>query len=527
MKNLNIEQIRQKLEQRIQNDKFLSLKDLPGPDTFKDIKKATSRIISAINNKETITIVGDYDADGVASTAIMLEFFSIALGVKINHIIPNRFKDGYGVSTSIVDKINSGIIITVDNGISAIEAANICKQKSIDLIITDHHIVGEILPNAYAIVNPKQNDCNFPFKDICGAQVAWYLCASIKKELNLSYNLIQLFDFLTIAIVADVMPMVSLNKTLVKKGLNSILNSKRPAFIAIRNRFALNNNLSEDDIGFKIAPLINCAGRMDDANLALDFLLSFDEYEANEHLDNLLELNDKRKQEQLDMFEDAKSKVNIKDNVIIVSSDKWNEGILGIVASKLCDKYKKPSFVFKKKDNLFKASARSVGNINLYDLLSEVKDLTLGYGGHKGAAGVLVENTNMDEFKKQINHNIIDLPKEDRVLIQNIFCIINLDLINNELYNLINLYRPFGLDNLMPNFAFIDLNIINITKIGKSKQYQKIVVSNGNVNVDLLVFIDIDDFKIGETISFVACISKNEFRGDITYNLLFKELYIL
>jgi single-stranded-DNA-specific exonuclease len=225
---------------------------LPPPLSFKDIEKATKRICQAIENDETINIVGDYDADGVISTAIMVEFFTKAIGIEVNYIIPNRFTHGYGISAKILDDIYEGIIITVDNGISAIEAGKICKKRGLDLIITDHHTVGENIPDAYAIVNPKQVDCEFPFSDICGANVAWYLCASIKKELGLEFNLMEFFDLLTIAIVADVMPMKSLNKTVVKRGLQELSNSNRPAIVAIKERFGL-SKINEEDIGFKIA----------------------------------------------------------------------------------------------------------------------------------------------------------------------------------------------------------------------------------------------------------------------------------
>jgi len=524
MKKLNINQIQDELQKRIQDDEFTSLKDMPTPDGFKDIKKATQRIVQALKNDETINIVGDYDADGVNSTAIMLEFFNKAVGVEVNHIIPNRFEHGYGVSEKILELIYDGIIITVDNGISAVVPAKICKQRGIDLIITDHHTVGSVLPDAYAIVNPKQEDCQFPFPEICGAHVAWYLCASIKKELDLKYNLMELFDFLTVAIVADIMPMVSLNQTIVKRGLQLLGKSQRPAFIALRERFGFSNIITEEDIGFKIAPLINCAGRMEDASLALEFLLSYDIYEANEHLDYLIELNERRKKEQLNIFEDAKTQVNIDDEVIVVASEQWNEGIVGIVASKLCDKYKKPSFVFKINSSVAKASARSVANINLYDLITKVKDLTIGYGGHKGAAGLLVKTPNLDELRIQLNQAIKLLPQEDKVLSANALCSIELSDVNHELFNMINTFRPYGLENPSPVFYFENLNIVSLIKMGKNKEFKKLVVSDSIANIDLLIFIDVDDLYVGDKISFCASVSKNDFRNEITYNLMLKEL---
>ena len=190
---INKSELKSLLASRLKDDTFTTLKELPNPSSFKDIHKATLRVLQAINTNEKITIVGDYDVDGVVSTTIMVDFFK-KLGITVDWIVPNRFKHGYGLSPKIVDKINSGLIITVDNGISAIQSALLCKEKGLDLIITDHHTVGDEIPDCYAIINPKQNDCQFPYKEICGAQVAWYFCASIKKALNQNINLMEFFD---------------------------------------------------------------------------------------------------------------------------------------------------------------------------------------------------------------------------------------------------------------------------------------------------------------------------------------------
>lgn len=524
MKKLDIDEILNKLEDRFKDDKFTTLKDMPTPELLKDMDKATKRIVQALKDDETINIIGDYDADGVNSTAIMVEFFNKALGVEVNYIIPNRFEHGYGISEKILDLIYDGIIITVDNGISAVVPADICKQRGLDLIITDHHTVSNKIPDAYAIINPKQEDCLFPFEDICGANVAWYLCASLKRELNLDYNLLELFDFLTIAVVADIMPMVGLNKTIVKKGLQLLSCSTKPFAIALRQKLSL-NSINEEDIGFKIAPLINCAGRMEDASLALDFLLSYDLPEALEHIEYLIQLNENRKKEQLDIFEDAKIQVdNNNDEVIVVSSNSWNEGIIGIVASKLCDRYKKPSFVFSINKDIAKASARSVGDINLYDLITEVKDNVLGYGGHKGAAGLSVKTDNLEPFKCSINKALKDIPIDKKVIKDNIFCELSLSNVDENLYNIIQRFRPFGLDNKLPIFYFKDIKVLDISYMGKNKEYKKIIVSDGFTTVELVVFIDIEAIYVNDFINFTATIGKNEFKNNTTYNLMLKDI---
>jgi len=522
MNRLKINDIEQILHNRIKDDSYKTLKSIPTPDNFKDMQKATMRIVEAIKNDETINVVGDYDVDGVTSTAIIVNFFT-ALGVEVNYIIPNRFEHGYGLSPIILKQIYDGIIITVDNGISAIEAANICKERGLDLIITDHHTVGVELPDAFAIVNPKQSDCSFPFKDICGAQVAWYLCASIKNSLNFQYNLMELFDLLALAIVADVMPMKSLNQTMVKVGLKSIQNSTRPCMVALRQRYGL-DTITEEDIGFKIAPLINCAGRMSDPSIALEFLLSFDEFEANMQLDYLIELNEMRKQEQLQIFNEAKEQVDESDKVIVVASQNWNEGIIGIVASKLCEKYKKPSIVFSIDNQKAKASARSTSQINLYELIASCREVLNGFGGHKQAAGLSIQSEKIPQFKNMLNSNIDDLVvlKEDiESLSLGEFCINEVGI---NSYNLIESYRPYGITNPYPIFTFSSLKVLSATKMGKNKEYTKLEVSNGNTSIEVVIFTDFEEVNIGDKISFTANISKNEFRGDVKFNLMFKEL---
>lgn len=518
---LTLQTIESILQSRIKNYEYTSLGTLPQPGLFKDMQKATQRIVEAINANETINIVGDYDVDGIVSTAIMVEFFNF-LNYPVNYVIPNRFEHGYGLSPKILEQIHEGLIITVDNGISAHEAALICKQRGLDLIITDHHTVGQTLPQAYAIINPKQNDCTYPYSDICGAQVAWYLCASIKNVLKVDYNLMELFDILSLAIVADIMPMVSLNQTIVKKGLQLISTSKKESLKAIKYRFGI-ENFTEEDIAFKIAPLLNCAGRMADPNIALEFLLSKNSFEADQNLDFLIELNEARKQEQLKIFNEAKLQVEENTNVIVVASENWNEGIIGIVASKLCEKYKKPSFVFSIDGETAKASSRSTPETHLYNLIDLCKHHLIGFGGHKQAAGMSCFARNIQSFAMDLNEMFHTLPQSNENVCQSILGKLQLQSVNEDLYNLIESFRPFGQENPYPIFQFENLTVIQSNSIGKNKEYQKLLVGDSRTMIDVLVFSDQEPIMQGATISFLAQISKNEFRGNKTYNLLLKE----
>ncbi|TET86834.1 MAG: single-stranded-DNA-specific exonuclease RecJ, partial [Sulfurovum sp.] len=273
---------------------FLSLKDLPQPSTFKDMDRATARIVDAIKNKEKITIIGDYDVDGVTSTTLMKLFFD-EIEYPVEWIIPNRFRDGYGLSANIIPRIlGTDLAITVDNGISAVYAAKLCKDEGIELIITDHHLLAPEVPEAYAIIDQKQNECEFPYSDVCGAQIAWYLIASLKNALNVKINMMDYMELVSIAIIADMMPLQHINRTMVLAGIKALNSSKRPAIKAFLEHSG-KEALSSEDIAFFLAPLLNSAGRMEDASFSVDFLASKNIYDARVRLERLIEFNTLRK----------------------------------------------------------------------------------------------------------------------------------------------------------------------------------------------------------------------------------------
>jgi len=497
------------LSARNSNNPYSKLADIPKPDTFKDIKKATTRIKEAILKKETITVVGDYDVDGVVSTTIVVDFFE-KINYKVNYIIPNRFKHGYGLSTKIVDLIDDGLVITVDNGISAVASSKLLNEKGVDLIITDHHTVGEELPVALAIINPKQEDCNFPFKEICGAQVAWYLCAAIKSELNLDVKMSNFLDLLCIAIIADIMPMTSLNFTMVKQGLKKIKTSKRPALIEL-NEIMRKEKFISDDIGFFIAPKINSAGRMEDASTAVKFLLSGTAYEARDGLYELNDLNEHRKTLQEQISCKAMTEVNDEDTVIVVWGEDWHEGVIGIVASKLSNHYKKPAFIFSITNGIAKGSARSNGEINLHEVITQTQELILGFGGHKNAAGLSLKQENLINFKNNVNEIV---RFNDKPLHNPIKTIGELDMasVDMEFISIIEEFEPYGLDNTKPIFKIQNAIILKEEFIGKDKNHLKLTLKVDGFLFEALKFHN--NFKINkDKINLIVSVNKNEFRG--------------
>jgi single-stranded-DNA-specific exonuclease len=508
------------LSARHLNNPYSKLADLPSPDNFKDIDIATKRIKKAILEKETITIVGDYDVDGVVSTTIMLDFFK-TIGVKVNHIIPNRFEHGYGLSVKIVDLIKEGLVITVDNGISAYAASVKLKEKNIDLIITDHHTVGTQIPIALAIINPKQHDCNFEFKDICGAQVAWYLCAAIKKELNLDVNMSNFLDLLCVAIIADIMPMTALNYTLVKQGLKKIKTSSREAFKRL-NEVMSKEILVSDDIGFFIAPKLNSAGRMDDASVALSFLLSENAFNANETLSLLDELNNYRKTLQEEISKKADSKTDKNDNAVIVWGEDWHEGVIGIVASKLSHAHKKPAFIFSIHNGIAKGSARANAHINLYDVITKAKHLLLGYGGHKNAAGLSLDASNLEEFKTIINDEL-ESSKDDLHIEPITLGELDVSSVDLDFISIIEQFEPYGLENHRPIFKISNVTLVKYDLLGKDKNHLKLTLNSEGIIFEALKFND-SNTNIPQNLDLIVSISKNEFRGVVTPQYLIQDI---
>lgn len=519
---LTKEDIKDILSERFADDKFTKLSSMPPPDLFKDIKKASQRVQEAVQKDQKVVIVGDYDVDGVISSTILSSFFD-SLGLQNKVIIPNRFSDGYGISEKVMQRADADLIVTVDNGISAIEGAQICKQRGIDLIITDHHTPPSVLPEAYAVINPKQNDCGFPTGEICGAQVAWYFAAAVKEQMDLDYDMSPYLDLLCIAIIADMMELKGLNRTIVRKGIKYLNNSKRPAFLAIKELFSKKEFKSEN-ISFLIAPLLNSAGRMDDAFLAYEFLKSSDMSDAMEKLEEIVDLNNRRKECEAELFEVSLSSAEKDKNIIVVGGEGWHEGVIGIVAARLAKRFKKPAIVFSISKDKAKGSARSVGQIDILSLVKKQEDLLLGFGGHKGAAGVSVSKENFSAFKEAIEQDAKEIEDSKFISSQEILGELDAGQIDFELLSILENYEPYGQKNPKPQFVIKEAYVKVDKLIGRDKNHQKLILKANNNTHESLYFNFDREVKRGDFIDIVFTISKNEYRGFITPQLLIKQI---
>ncbi|NLK66107.1 MAG: single-stranded-DNA-specific exonuclease RecJ [Campylobacteraceae bacterium] len=521
---LGKKEVRELLESRFENDIHRKISEIPLPCHLKDTYKAAERIKTAIENNEKIAVVGDYDVDGIVSSVIVAEFLEL-FGVDFTVKIPNRFSDGYGLNPKILDELDGvSLIITVDNGISANEAADICLKRGIDLIITDHHEPPPVLPRAYAIVNPKQIECPFPDVEICGAEVAWYLVGALKEVCGVEYDMGNALDLLVIAIMADMMELRDMNRVLVKMGLKKLNNSKRACFGAIKSKYQ-KEKFEFDDISFLIAPLINSTGRMDDASLSYEFLRAKNYKSAKYYLDKISKLNEDRKDEERLLFESSLSSVSQDDEIIVTWGDDWHEGVIGIVASRLSRHFKKPAIVFSVEDGTAKGSARSISRFDILEVIADQKELLLSFGGHKGAAGVVLESSNLEEFKEAVNSSCF-LQDLDGLSIyaDEILGEIDVRELDLEMLEILEFFEPYGQKNPKPVFEVKDALVRSVRTIGKEGNHIKITIEKSGTMKDALFFNYDFKPKEGDRVDMIASVMKNSFRGVINPEFVIKEM---
>jgi len=505
---------------------FLSLRDLPQPSLFKDMDKATERIASAIKNREKITIIGDYDVDGVTSTTLMKLFFD-EISYPIEWIIPNRFRDGYGLSTNIIPRIiGTDLAITVDNGISAVYAAQLCKEKNIDLIITDHHLLAPEVPEAYAIINQKQDACTFPYEDVCGAQIAWYLIASIKNALNIKIDMMGYMELVSIAIIADMMPLQHINRAMVLAGIKALNQSKRPAIRAFLEH-SQKETITSEDIGFFLAPLLNSAGRMEDASFAVDFLTSTNIYDARVRLERLIEFNTLRKATEHEITQKAMMQVDHDDQVIIVVGEEWHEGVVGIVAARVARACEKPCIILtQSEEGLLKGSGRSFGACDLFAVVNGSRMHLEKFGGHQAAIGLSLKEENLKSFKTEVEHNFKegDYMKEafDPEIVGNL----HFSMISSNLVDIVKKFEPYGQGNTTPKFISTDVEILQADTMGKEGEHLRFSFVQDGIVMQGVKFKTRESFEVGQKVDITYTVNENHFRGNITLQLMVDKIVI-
>lgn len=499
---------------------FLSLKDLPQPSTFKDMDRATERIVRAIRNEEKITIIGDYDVDGVTSTTLMKLFFD-EIDYPVEWIIPNRFRDGYGLSANIIPQIEgTELAITVDNGISAVYAAQLCRKQGIELIITDHHMLAPEVPEAYAIIDQKQEECTFPYEEVCGAQIAWYLIASLKNALGLKISMMPYMELAAIAIIADVMPLCHINRAMVVSGLSALSKSNRPAIQAFREHTG-KEELSSEDIAFFLAPILNAAGRMEDASHAVSFLTSTNIYDARVRLERLIGFNTDRKATEEEITRKALQQADRDDEVIIVAGEAWHEGVVGIVAARVARVFEKPCIILSRnEEGLLKGSGRSYGDCDLFSIVDGCREHLEKFGGHRVAIGLSLQEADLEAFREKVQERYSQGNHVKEEIDPEIVGELHFSEISCDLTETIGKYEPYGHGNPRPKFISSGVEILQADMMGKEEEHMRFSFAQEGIVMPGVKFKTKERFETGEKVRITYTVNENRFRGKVTLQLL-------
>ena len=517
-----------------------TLDDLYDPRQMKGMETAAGIIEKKLIEGKKIRIIGDYDIDGVCSTYILLKGFHRAAGNgQIDYEIPDRIRDGYGINESIIRQAaEDGIdtLVTCDNGIAALKEISIAKQLGMTVVVTDHHEVpvdayGQILPPADAVVDPKQDGETYPYHEICGAVVAWKLINVIYEDLGIpEHEWMELLEFAAIATVGDVMKLQDENRLIVKYGLKKIGSTKNTGLRMLVEKNNLDiNNLSAYHIGFVIGPCLNAGGRLKSAKVALRMLLEQDPDRVSGLADELKELNDVRKDMTAKGETEAIEQVErfyMSDKVLVVFLPECHESLAGIIAGRLREHFHKPSFVLTRGEQSAKGSGRSIEAYHMYQGLCEVSDLLVKFGGHPMAAGLSIEESDIDEFRRRLNENA-KLPEDDFVPQIWIDVPMPFEYVNEKIVDELKGLEPFGQGNEKPLFAQKSLTIRNVRVLGKNRNVVKMnLVTNTGHPFDGLLFADGDRFleeQTGQnTIDMIYYPDVNEYNGTRTLQAIIK-----
>lgn len=517
-----------------------TLDDLYDPRQMKGMETAAGIIEKKLIEGKKIRIIGDYDIDGVCSTYILLKGFHRAAGNgQIDYEIPDRIRDGYGINESIIRQAaEDGIdtLVTCDNGIAALKEISIAKQLGMTVVVTDHHEVpvdayGQILPPADAVVDPKQDGETYPYHEICGAVVAWKLINVIYEDLGIpEHEWMELLEFAAIATVGDVMKLQDENRLIVKYGLKKIGSTKNTGLRMLVEKNNLDiNNLSAYHIGFVIGPCLNAGGRLKSAKVALRMLLEQDPDRVSGLADELKELNDVRKDMTAKGETEAIEQVErfyMSDKVLVVFLPECHESLAGIIAGRLREHFHKPSFVLTRGEQSAKGSGRSIEAYHMYQGLCEVSDLLVKFGGHPMAAGLSIEESDIDEFRRRLNENA-KLTEDDFVPQIWIDVPMPFEYVNEKIVDELKGLEPFGQGNEKPLFAQKSLTIRNVRVLGKNRNVVKMnLVTNTGHPFDGLLFADGDRFleeQTGQnTIDMIYYPDVNEYNGTRTLQAIVK-----
>ena len=503
--------------------------ELDDPMNITDMDKAASRIRQAVRSSEKICVYGDYDCDGVTSTALLYTYLQ-SVFANVIYYIPDRNSEGYGLNKKAIDKLaekNVSLIVTVDNGISAIDEAEYAASLGIDLVITDHHKPLDILPKAVAVVDPHRQDETNSFRDYSGAGLALKLACAIESS---SFMMLENYsDLAALGTVADIVPLTGENRLIVKSGLSFLNNTERVGLYSLFESADI-NNVTAGTIGFRIAPRINAAGRLASPYGALELLLTENEDFAMGKAQSLDELNSRRQQIENEIFEDVCRRFSeqpslLLERVIIVAGEGWNAGVIGIVCSRITEKYGKPSILISVQDDICKASGRSISGFSLVDAVFYCSRYLEKYGGHPMAVGFSIKKENINDFCKAM-YACAD--KEEHMPAQTLKleCNLNPDIINPDVVRQLEAFEPFGCGNPKPVFGLKNMKLDKIGTVGAGK-HLRISVSRDRSRFTMMKFFStVQDFPFaeGDVVDIAVSLELNLYQGRENTTFIIKDI---
>ena len=504
------------------------------PFLLKDMDKAVARIRRAIERRERVCIYGDYDVDGVTSTTVLYTYLA-ERGVKASYFIPERMNEGYGLSRAAIERLNGSIdlLITVDTGITAVAETEFARECGIDMIITDHHSCRDVLPDAVAVVNPQREDCGYPFRKLAGVGVVFKLLCALEgdcAEICRRYG-----EIVAIGTIADVMPIIDENRLIARIGIENLEHTKNLGLRALMHQVGIFRDgrkckkITSSTIGYVIAPRINAAGRITSATRAVELLLADSEQQAENIAAELCEINKQRQTTELEIYNQAIQQIQDGQSdrtAFVLSSDGWHQGVIGVVASRITERYSLPSVLFSFDGDIGKGSGRSIKGLSLMDALSECSDLLIEYGGHELAAGLSIERKNLEAFTDRFNayaENHIE--KSSLVIPLEIDCEASFSELTLAEAEEIRKLEPFGLQNPVPVFILRNAVIRSVTPLSGGK-HVKLRLSDGGRNELTAVYfaMNADTFPLceGDRCDAVFSLEINDFTGISVPQLLIK-----
>lgn len=522
---------------------FLSgkLSQLHDPFIFADMKNAVDRIFKAIKGKEKIVLYGDYDVDGATGTSLLVHLFR-ALEAKVDYYVPNRVDEGYGLNNAALDAIKKDkgkLIITIDNGISAIKEIAYAKKIGIDVIVTDHHEPKEEVPSCIAVIDPKSPGEKYPFKGLSGVGMAFKLAhAVIRRGLEIDYepakkvDLKDHLDLVALGTVADVVPLVSENRIMVKHGLKKLARTTKIGLKILKEKAGLNDEISTGQVAFRLAPRINAAGRIGDAKGAIELMTTDDEDDALTLAHNLEEANRERQDIERKVLEEAmkqvKSRVDLEhDPVIVLEGENWHSGVIGIVASRIVGTYYKPTVLISVDGKEGKGSARSVKNLHILEALTECEGMLKSFGGHKQAAGLSLEKKTVEKFRTKFAQCVqARMKPEEMVPELEVDMEVKLGDITFDLLDSLDLLAPYGYENPRPIFVTRNVEALRPSLVGKN--HLKLLFTDGSDTIDAIGFDMADALKLirkpGTKVDVAYRPQINTFRGNSALQLQIEDI---